>query len=49
MKPINMDLKDYSILGASLQIALPWITILKGLYYSEGTFLKNFVKNNMYV
>ena len=28
LAPINMDLKDYSILGASLQIVLPWITIL---------------------
>ena len=27
LAPINMDLKDYSILGAYLQIVLPWITI----------------------
>ena len=25
-----MDLKDYSILGAYLQIVLPWITIVEG-------------------
>ena len=28
LAPINMDLKDYSILGAYLQIGLLWITIL---------------------
>ena len=32
LAPINMDLKDYSILGASLQIVLPWITIFSVAY-----------------
>ena len=31
LAPINMDLKDYSIFGAYLQIVLPWITILHTL------------------
>ena len=31
LAPINMDLKDYSILGAYLQIVLLWIAITLGL------------------
>ena len=33
--PMNVDLKDYSILGAYLQIVLPWITILTVWYHNS--------------
>ena len=41
LAPINMDLKDYSILGAYLQIVLPWITIL----YITAAYAKNHQKS----
>ena len=32
LAPINKDLNDYLILGVSLEIVLPWITIASYMY-----------------
>jgi len=41
---INMDLRDYSILGGYLQIVLPWITVLMSQKFEAAKMCNNFLK-----